>query len=78
MSKKINESLIKESEKVADILVDAYNSGNKIDKSVFDFICDNIDPKYKKYEMKIMVMITKLIPRNLKLSPNFGEVFIDE
>lgn len=78
MKRKIDECLIEESKRIVDILVNIYKNGNKIDKTVIDYINTIIDSKYKKYEVKIMVMITKLIPRDLKLSSNFGEVFTDE
>lgn len=78
MKRKIDECLMEESKRIVDILVNIYENGNKIDKTVIDYIHTIIDSKYKKYEIKIMVMITKLVPRGLKFSPNFGEVFITD
>lgn len=74
----MDESLMEESKRIVNILVNIYNNGNKIDKPVTDYINTIIDSKYKKYEAKIMIMIIKLIPNDLYIASDNEHIFVKQ
>lgn len=65
-----------EAQRVYKILFDLYNKNITVNKPFYKLVDKYIDPKYKIYNTEICLLIVKMIPLELQISPNNKKVFV--